>query len=332
METASLEQPIAELLQQIPETWAELDHDGLSERHSQALSHLVAAELVEHRWRLKLWMVNHPLVIEGTVTATGEYGLVEALKPLAAATWEEWRTAFVAWREGESNDTPPFHCESLGPTEWRLTTSGVLACKDLEEGRARVVSDFVLRRGPLKKRPPVRGHGRLARFSKTSGPLAETQIGIANWDQGAAAFASAFSQFVERLRSTPAGDQGSRHEGRHVETEQQLKRYLSDRAASYDRLVPEVLQGDSDALRRFRNLFGPTAFARHVSQQRGKGDDDDELGRIKTAVQQTTTYRERIKPVLRGRPPKGWTRNPTDEEFSADEIVAELNRQLGGGT
>lgn len=76
-------------------------------------------------------MLNQSLAVEATITATGEYGLVEALETLAASLWENWRGDFAAWHASDTRDSTPVHGELLEPQEWRLTTSGVQARCDL---------------------------------------------------------------------------------------------------------------------------------------------------------------------------------------------------------
>lgn len=342
-DATNLEQPIADLLRRVPERWAEFSIDALSERESQALLLLVAAEIIERRCRVRLRMLNQPLAVEATFTATGEYGAVEALAPLVASVWEDWQAEYAAWREGDAKDVPPFHCERVEPSEWRLTASGVLARKDLFEERDRVVYDFVLRRWPLTFRPPVRGHGRLVKFDKVKPEAIPSAVAVTNWQEGAAAIAEAFGKMYEAQNASrislpnPTGqtnDKSSttsvnRHDGRNLETEKRLQRYLRDRDAHYRRLVEAILKNDADALRRFKKEFGPTAFARHVVGETGGGDE--EFKRIKTAVQSTQTHLDRIKPVLRGRMPKDYDRDPNEAasagDAKVDKFLSTINRQ-----
>lgn len=341
-EQAELETSVAELLRRIPERWAELSSDDLSVRETTALALLVAAEMAERRCRFRLRMLNRPLAVEATITATGEYGLVEALEALAASLWEDWRGALAAWHASDARDSTPVHGELLEPQEWRLTISGVQARRDLVEGRGRVVLDFVLRRWPLTFRPPVRGHGRLLRISRPDAKAPPTPIAVANWSEGAAAFVEAFSRLTESLQSkdqspsavssTPTPKTATRREGRNLDTEVRLKRFLSDRAARYEQLVEAVLRGETDARREFQQQFGPTAFARHVVQE--TGGNDEEFQRIKTAVQQSPTYKQRIKPVLSGRPLKDW-RNAENRDIGVsdeevDDFVDTMRRQARG--
>lgn len=345
-DATNLEQPIADLLRRVPERWADFSIDALSERESHALLLLVAAEMIERRCHVRMRMLNQPLVVEATFTATGEYGAVEALAPLVASVWEDWQAAYALWREGDAKDVPPFHCERIEPSEWRLTASGVLARKDLSDGRERVVYDFVLRRWPLTLRPPVRGHGRLVKFDKVKSEAVPSAVAVTNWQEGAAAIAEAFGKMYEALHANgkalpvatgqsngkPNATSENRRDGRNLETERRLQRYLRDRDAQYQRLVEAIIKGDTSALRRFKDEFGPTAFARFVTGE--TGGDHAEFKRNKTAVQHVQTYLDRIKPVLRGRPPKDWERGkdgdakPGDAEINA--FLDNIQRQARG--
>lgn len=338
----ALESSVTKLLRHLPERWAEFSPDDLSAQETTALALLIAAEMVERRCRFRLRMLNQPLAVEATITATGEYGLAEALESLSARLWEEWRGAFAAWRASDVRDATPVHGELLEPQELRLTTSGVQARCDLIEGRRRMVFDFVLRRWPLTFRPPVRGQGRLLRFGPPDAKVPSASVAVANWNEGAAAFAEAFSRLAESLQSqgqspsavsaTPTPKTATRCEGRNLDTEARLKRFLSDRAARYEQLVEAVLRGETDARREFQEQFGPTAFARHVVQETGGGDE--EFQRIKTAVQQSPTYKQRIKPILSGRPPKDWrnaeSRDVGVSDQDVDDFVDTMRRQARG--
>jgi len=339
---AELVTPVVELLGRAPERWAVLSPDDLSAKEADALALLVAAELVERRCHLRLQMFHRPMVIEATITATGEYGLVEALESLAAGLWEDWRAAFSTWRNGDARGPAPVHCELLEPQEWRLTASGVQARYDLAEGHGRSVCDFVLRRWPLTLRPPVRGQGRLVKFGPVDAMSAPAAIAVANWSEGAAAFAEAFARLAESLpskgqapsaaSSVPTSTTASRCAGRNLDTEARLKRFLSDRVGRYEQLVEAVLLGEAEARRDFQDQFGPTAFARHVVQE--TGGNDEEFQRIKTAVQQSPTYKNRLKPVLSGRPPQDW-RSPEHSDVGVsdkevDDFVNTMRRQARG--
>lgn len=97
-------------------------------------------------------------------------------------------------------------------------------------------------------------------------------------------------------------------------------------------LLRSYICADGGALRRFKRTFGPTAFARHVVGETGGGDD--EFKRIKTAVQTTQTHLDRIKPVLRGRPPKDWEQGSNKTANAGDgkvrEFLATIQRQARG--
>ena len=71
---------------------------------------------------------------------------------------------------------------------------------------------------------------------------------------------------------------------------------------------------------------------RHVVQE--TGGNDEEFQRIKTAVQQSATYKHQLKPVLSGRPPTDW-RHPSEtntgvSDQEVDDFVDTMRRQARG--
>lgn len=98
-------------------------------------------------------------------------------------------------------------------------------------------------------------------------------------------------------------------------TQPEVARYLSERKAKYDKLVPLCLQGDKKAHREFKKFFGSEAVAR------GIGD-----GCYGQAVQNTETYKKLLQPVIQSRPPEGWQPAQQDDGAFADDI-ANMRRQ-----
>lgn len=196
-----LQDAVAALLRRVPDRWAEYDADALTATESQALCLLVAAGMVERRIRLRARLHNHPVAVEATITATGEYGFVEAIEPVLASMWGEWKDAYRAWRTGETRGAPLSVTEHLKPDEWRLTEQGALARADLDGGQAERALDFVLRRGffdgtpclilepgreRISQRESVRGYGRLVTMRKVQADtLAPPTVNIGNWKEGA---------------------------------------------------------------------------------------------------------------------------------------------------
>jgi hypothetical protein len=204
-----LKPAIAWLLGTIPESWAEYEYDALTDAQGRALFLLVAAGMVERRIRYRLSMVGHPVSIEATLTATGEYGFLSAVRPIVAKTWSLWADHWRQWNAGESRNLPPFHCSPSKPDEWRLTDQGVLARNDIHSN-SQTVFDFVLKRGwydgqacrlpdgRLSQRLPVCGRGALESLTERPADSASTGVNIANWNAGARAFADAFAaQFAD---------------------------------------------------------------------------------------------------------------------------------------
>jgi hypothetical protein len=98
-------------------------------------------------------------------------------------------------------------------------------------------------------------------------------------------------------------------------TQPEVARYLSERQAKYDELVPRCLRGDKEAHKAFKKFFGPAAIARAL------GDDC-----YAQAVCNTQTYQEQIQPVLHSRPPRDWKPVEQDNAPFADDI-ANMRRQ-----
>ncbi len=219
-----LQDAVAALLRRIPECWTEYDADTLTATEAQALLLLVAAGMVERRIRLRMRLHNHPVAAEATMTATGEYGFVEALEPVLASMWGEWKDAYHAWRTGETRGEPLSVTEHLKPDEWRLTDQGTLARADLDGGHAERALDFVLRRGffdgqpklilepgreRVSQREAVRGYGRLVTMRKVQTDAVGTPaVNIGNWQEGATAFAAAFEALAKAAFEAKAAAEG----------------------------------------------------------------------------------------------------------------------------
>lgn len=155
-----LDQAILALLGKLPLRWKTLDSDALTATEQEALKLLTAGGLVERRFSFRLNLIGHPVTIEATITATGEYGLVEALGPVAKIGWEVWAAEYLKRRARAEQDRPRLHCENTGPQHARLTDQGELALKDVKAGNAKVVLDFVHRRTAVFYGKTVPGHGR----------------------------------------------------------------------------------------------------------------------------------------------------------------------------
>lgn len=220
----TLQDAVAALLRRVPERWAEYDADALTATESQALFLLVAAGMVERRIRLRARLHNHPVAVEATITATGEYGFVEAMEPVLASMWPDWKGAYNAWRTGETHGAPLGVTEHLKPDEWRLTDQGVLARADLDGDSPHIALDFVLRRGffdgrsrlilepgreRVSQRESVRGYGQLVTMRKVQADAASPPaVNMGNWKEGADAFAAAFEPIVKAVFEAKAAAEG----------------------------------------------------------------------------------------------------------------------------
>ena len=218
---------VAELLRRIPETWQTYRPDDLTQTQSQALSLLIGAGMVEHRGHGRLRMLNHPVMVEYTCTATGECGAAEAFEKVCAAIWADWQEAYNKWKQGDGGDVSPFLSERLEPSEWRLTDQGVLVRKDVVDGKREAI-DFVLKRGffdgqphqmpggRIVQRKPVRGTGALVSMERLKVDAAVTgTVNVGNWGEGADAFAKAFGGMP--AKAAPSGVTAAQGENLPVE-------------------------------------------------------------------------------------------------------------------
>ncbi|MFG0243083.1 MAG: hypothetical protein ACF8R9_09890 [Phycisphaerales bacterium JB054] len=207
MTTTDVAAAVESLLRSIPERWTDFDHDELSAAEQRAVFLLVAAGLVERRIGVRGEFAGQAPAIECTIDATGEYGVVEALEPVAAEVWTMWGPAFAAWKTKDAAASTPFRFTRTGLDRWRLTEQGAIARNDLDieapsPGAAAFVGsrqralEFVLRTGHQANRPPVRGEGRLVEVRSGGGP-APAPVALANAGEVAAAFREARAPVIQ---------------------------------------------------------------------------------------------------------------------------------------
>ena len=101
-------------------------------------------------------------------------------------------------------------------------------------------------------------------------------------------------------------------------TQREVAKYLSERTAKYNELVPPCLAGNPEARRNFLGLFGPKAIADAI----GDGCKRQNVGL-------TQAYRDRIKRVLGGKRPKDWT-PPEQDDSDFDNDITNMRTQAGG--
>ncbi|MGV6814302.1 MAG: hypothetical protein ACWA5W_04730 [Phycisphaerales bacterium] len=215
--------PIEVLLRTIPERWHDFDHDDLTATEQQALFLLVAAGLVERRISVKGEFVGQAPAIEFTIDVTGEYGIIEAMEPVAAEMWTKWGPAFESWKASDAGGTTPFRFTRPGSDRWRLTDHGVMARGDLDikahsEGSAAFVGsyqramEYITRTGYHADRPGVHGEGRLVDLKCSEAPAeaAAMPVSIANSSELAAAFRDlVIPALAEAFRETAAPSRAS---------------------------------------------------------------------------------------------------------------------------
>lgn len=199
-----LETVIDRLLTSIPEVWDSVDQQKLTAIEQRGLLLLTAAGMVERRFGMRISSAIDRFTAEIDVTATGEYGFIEALQLVIAQMWETAKDAYPLWRATHA-DVPSAHCEVLHES-WRLTDQGIVARNDLGKTQhdRGVVFNFVLRRYFFAKRPAVRGSGVLNKFIPATAPSAAppASVSINNWDDGAKQFAAQFfSTFGQAMQA-----------------------------------------------------------------------------------------------------------------------------------
>ena len=124
--------------------------------------------------------------------------------------WHEWGDAWRKWKETVTSQTSPFHAERQQPEEWRLTAEGITARKDLRAGKLSLVYEFVLKSDFFRNRKSVQGRSELKRLDRKHGAdeqepksTALPGVRVENWQDGAAAMASALATALQRM--SPAG-------------------------------------------------------------------------------------------------------------------------------
>jgi hypothetical protein len=330
-----LEEAVADLLGRIPETWTAFDSDSLTERQGQALLLLTAAGMVERRFQAILRMFSRQDCVRCSFVVTGEHGVAEAFDGLVSAIWLDWGESYKQWRESETGDAIPFHCRRGEKEDWRLTDAGLLAREDLQQGRQATVFDFLLKRGYFATRPPVSGKGLLLDYTKEQPVAAPSPVtvNIANWGEGVAQLAKAFTASFEAMwqalkgrgRDHSGGDSPlPRGRGSKAVFERMLKEYVDRHRRAYEQLADEILAGSDQAVKTFQSTFGPAAIAQHWMQDAGvSADDTDEENRLTTAIDRIPLYQDEIKPLLQKPPraPKDWESRHTEPASENEQLT-----------
>jgi len=163
-----------------PERWSELDAESLTATEQEALRLVTAAGLVERKFSFRLLLIGHPVRIEVTATATGAYGLAEAMEPVLRKAWDLWGKFYREHRDSSVEERPQFFCEKTDPEKWRLADQGVVARQDLGAGNSKVVLDFVQGRTVVFYGRAVPGHGRADRIEEMQQASEPGEVVVAN--------------------------------------------------------------------------------------------------------------------------------------------------------
>ncbi len=294
----TIESLIGKILRSVPETWADVDPTALSSLQEQALSLLTAAGMIERRVMFRLRMAGQPVAVEATITLTGETGLAQAMQFLLKETWNDWREAFEKQQGADQKDEPSFHCERVGSEQWRLTTEGVVARGDLDNGNAATVIDFVLRRGffdghprklpdgRISQRLPVAGRGLLERMQRVRNDAGPTGVAIANWEAGAKAFAATIAEVMKVMPAAPEATPKPPADHPSIAILRVFTNGIADeRIAKASQVLADDKLTANEKLTKIDNLirFPPTASAEQLGQM---------LGVSKQAVMKTEWWRK----------------------------------------
>jgi len=201
-QNTQMDQAIVTLLHDAPHMWASVPTDRLSATDERAVRLLTSAALVEQRFEFRLSLIGHPVQLKVTATATGEYGLAEAMEPVLRQAWEPWAEFYREHLTKPADERPRFFCEKTGPTSWRLTPEGVQAQQDLADGHTKRVLDFVQKRTAVFYGLVVRGYGKAERIEQIQAKPAPTQVEVTNLEELSsplAQVAAMMQQMFERM-------------------------------------------------------------------------------------------------------------------------------------
>jgi hypothetical protein len=209
----------------LPLTWEPLDSDSLTATEQEALKLLTGGGLVERRFSFRLRLIGHPLSVEATITATGEYGLVEAMEPVATAAWDAWAADYMKGKASAEQDRPRFHCERTGTEQARLTQDGEQVRRDVEANDTRRLLDFVHRREAGFAGEIVRGEGKAEAIRTQTAPASPLKVEVVN-SGPLTTVAEVMQKFFDMQKSAAAGEQPNDL----ITTEVAISEYATSRA------------------------------------------------------------------------------------------------------
>ncbi|MBI1367147.1 MAG: hypothetical protein GC162_00685 [Planctomycetes bacterium] len=200
---------ILKLLSEAPSCWTPLEVNTLTAVEERTLQRLTGAALVERRFTVRLSLIGHPIRLDVTATATGEYGLVEAMEPVLRQACELWADFYKENSTTGPGDKPRFFCEQTQPHQWRLTSEGVQAQQDLTEGHAKRVLDFVQKRTVVFYGLMVRGYGRAERIELSQQPQPPAQVEVINMSEVSGPLAQMAAMMEQLFTKLDAAKQSS---------------------------------------------------------------------------------------------------------------------------
>lgn len=199
---------IADLLLSAPDNWTEYDPDALSHLQDQAFSGLYCAGMIERREKFRINMFGYSESALVTTVATGERGFIQAIGPVLEELQKRGISQCgqqpIVGKDGKIT----FHLPRISNPQWRLTSTGVQARSDLQNGHSSWVFEFVFRCGFFDGRPRlmpdgkvsqrlrVDGNGRLEQLEWVPAEWVPAKadlsgVKITNWEEGAEAIAAA---------------------------------------------------------------------------------------------------------------------------------------------
>ncbi|MBI1367089.1 MAG: hypothetical protein GC162_00395 [Planctomycetes bacterium] len=206
---------ILNLLSGAPQRWTSLEADAMTSVEERALQQLTGAALVERRFSVRLSLIGHPVRLDVMTTATGEYGLGEAMEPVLRRAWELWKDFYHEHSATAPEGKLRFFCEQTEPQQWQLTPEGVQAQQDAADGQTKRVLDFVQKRTAVFYGLTVRGYGRAERIEQNQQQQSPTQVEVTNMGEVSgplSQMATMMEQFFEKLDTAkqPADDMGEK--------------------------------------------------------------------------------------------------------------------------
>ena len=322
------------LLCQVQESWFGVNRDEITSAAYDALAQLVNIGWFECRIRATLRMDGQPEILQVQYRFTRRLARDPVLDVLHSAMLSHWLDADGV-NKGRCRHVPSRHLQV------RLTAAGVAAQQDIHDGRRELVLHSLRQDNPNNQLPgefnieswdvevPTFDGAVPHGISVAQDGLKENiENPIQRGNQQQAVSMAHPAAAKPSIDKDPSVLSKPRKRGRKSDTEQWLSQYLDKHSQSYHAAVDAVLRSIPGALERFKVEFGPTAIATYLASE--TGGDEFEVERFKTAIQNTSLYRNHIKPVIGGRPPQGWSVGNNNVSNRLAQEVQRVRNQARG--